>query len=289
MSKTVNLLEYLNELEIIDTVPSEVRTRCPICGTGKLKISRRTGMGKCFTSSCDIRDILAAVGAPTFVHNKPHYTYVEPVELPSTPISLYNTVGHESTAIYHPPKFSNTYGEKVQEVDYIFDQYHKVYRINLLISKSKNNFPNKFNPKHSRWEINPAETFPFYNERFIMANQNRNNFVLVVEGEKNAEIVSCNTDVLAITPPLGFGWSRYWLSPNIKRLSKYVGGFVVIPDNDDIGRKKAKTFQMICFANYMPCKIIDLSMLYKEKNDDLVDLHERGWDINKIIKTFTLL
>lgn len=281
MKNFIDVRNHLKKFTITSEIPSEWTVICPQCG-GRLRISKEKGAMLCVDGYCDPRDVFKTVNinSDDFKPRDRFPVSLNEILFPEN-FTLLRDENYISEVSY-TKSYNKKYSQECLISYYPYNKTHRLYRLDLLESKSKIPIPNYYD---NGWKIGNDGKFPFFNESRLSKNTRRN-FVIVVEGEKTAEIVSKETGYIAITPPCGFGWSYRWLQENVKRLIGKTSGFLIIPDGDKIGFKKALLFQSVAWANFFPCQIVDFSFLYKKEGDDAVDLINYGFDLKRLIEVY---
>ena len=272
---TFRLLDYADELGIIEESSTQLTVNCPVC-YGKIRINKRSSAYKCVSGEClpvDIRKALN-VHAPEFVP-KP-YIPPRPVPFPSQPL-LHQTTGkfELDTSVYFSRHIEDR--QRVKRTVFKYDKYHQIVRIDQLVTGGKRFYPLTYSIEKEKWELEADDPYPLLNQELITEFKT----VLFVEGEKCA-IETCRHGLLALTAP-SFAWSERRLENALEPLVFKVQAIVAIPDNDDTGMRKMLKFQQTCWKVGLPCKIVTLDPYYTEKGDDIYDVIKQGVDISSLI------
>jgi hypothetical protein len=266
-----SILSYMDSLTITKEFPSEYTVECPICG-GKLKIRKSNGAYTCYTNYCssfDIRNKIAPLEGDYVDTQRHRYEppQVQPIDFPN---QFY---------LNHIKK-RYRYEEVLPKDGVLTYYYSKRQRIKRIeISSSTKQFLPETLCQGSWFIGTNNETFPFYNKLFfeqawVQQHDKLANIVLVAEGEKKANITTALTGVLLLSPA-GYCYSERHLLKVIHDCSKYVDGFIYLPDNDVPGNKKAVLFQKSCWKLGIPCRISDLSHFFESSGDDILDIVRR--------------
>lgn len=267
-----SILKHLDKLLVIKDLPTEYTTLCPVCN-GKLKINKTTGAYACYTENCESKDIRNKI-APLDGQYINLYTNQFESILSSAPLELpkpFYLVNLKKNYKYTSVK------KRQGQLIYYFSKRQRMIRFESEVSKS-------FCPQvlqHGDWLTGTNnETFPFYNQ-FLLEQKHVNlhprlpNIVLVAEGEKKSNITTALTGVVVLSPA-GFCYSEKHLLKMISRVSKYVSGFIYLPDNDKPGRKKASLFERSCTKLEIPCQIANLTRYFSTDDtaEDILDIIE---------------
>lgn len=272
-----------DKLELLKEIPSQYTVRCPVCN-GKIQIKKQNGAYFCVTGWCRPNDIRPLLGESISKYStniindfyKPSFSNFNIEDLKIEKKNIDYKLRQENF-------YSNVYKENVLASHYYYDSTHKLYRLDLLESKEKCVFPNYFDIFTNNWKtgVDSNSLFPWYNHEFISSDDK---VFTIVEGEKTAHITT-STGLIALTPPLGFGWSEDYLKRELMRYAGRVKGFLLIPDNDETGMNKMLKFAKVCDKMSIQTQLLDLKNYYLKKGDDLADLIERGYNIIDLIKS----
>jgi hypothetical protein len=268
------ILDYLDDCEVIENTNTQVTIRCPVCDN-KIRISKRTSAYFC-TANCDTKEIRSALNVPVFTRSdEPSYTPIRPIECPPN-IELHPVSGtfplEESVYFSSNPLDE----QKVKRTVYVYDDHHKIVRIDQLVTKTKRFYPLHWNGYE--WITEAGEKHPLLNEGYIC---DPSKFVVFVEGEKCAIELS-RIGILGLSPA-SFGWAEQRLKKSLERILYSIRGVVAIPDNDDPGWKKMTKLQQVCWTLGLPCRILNLTAYYTKPKDDVADLIQRNIDVYSLL------
>lgn len=113
----------------------------------------------------------------------------------------------------------------------------------------------------------------------LLNNADSTEVLYIVEGEKCADIMVKN-GLLATSSSTGSKDTIKFTENDIAMLSKF-NKIVVIPDNDEVGKKYVKAFEQF------KVKELNITEFYKEakRKDDVVDYFENGGEVSGIIES----
>jgi hypothetical protein len=265
------LIDYLDKLTVIEEKNTEYSFVCPVCGGHRLKYNKKSNAYACYTNQCKPRDIRNKLGyvyenrdeikvstlvieEPIF-NNKINYTYIDQEEI--IPIKKGNK--YYSKFIYNSDCVVERY-DYIKDSKQVKDCYPKV-KINGI------------------WTYASSNLFGLYNDIYLKEKST----LIIVEGEKSANIFSSYSNKLVLSPP-SFGWNNNYLIPWFITKSDLIENIIYFPDNDKSGHNKAQVVQKAAWSSGIACKIIDLSYIFSmQDSDDVVDLINRNENVNLIL------
>lgn len=239
---------FYDKLNVIRETYTQVTFECPVCSGHSLKMNKQSFAYCCFSSGCSPDEIRKTIGIKTGGVNKTNNKIITPVYVNKEKIDLHKV---ELSLPDNKKFYYHKYNQWAVKTEYIYDENHKMERIKLLSLQDKIFYPKE--NKNGKWEIS-SNNFPFFNANKITE---KNKTILFAEGEKCASEVS--RFALCLTAP-GFGSNSYkFLSSNIEKIMFEIKNVVIFSDPDEIGHKKARLLQDICWEKYIPCSIIRVS------------------------------
>ncbi len=301
---TFNILEYLERFEVIRVFPSQYTCACPLC-SGKLQISRtKEGAYKCFGEGCSSEAIREWLGAEkrntSSSFFNPAFTRITtPILVSNGSLYIHDQLSKdfyvEEIEIEDYMKFFQLYKQKkfcrekkIKKVVYTFYYYSDKFRVVRVDFYSKRKREEKmFFPEFKedgKWSSsrNFSPEYKIENDCFYhfkhLKKYPKQDVVLIVEGEKCCEALSC-FGIIALSPP-GYGWSVKWIREKLQSISYYFSQIIIIPDNDEPGYKKAFQFQEQAWKLDIPCSILEIGGV----KEDVSDLINRDAE-----KAFTLI
>jgi hypothetical protein len=273
---TFSMLDHTDQLEFLRETNTQLTCACPSCGA-KLQVSKRKGAYFC-VAGCAAQDVREAMDLPfsnyTEYRNR---TFIPPQSIPlPRRINLHRcNVDYtlETSTFFHRKQ-----NEHATKTIYQYSPKHRVVRVDFAESKEKVFYFTVL--KDDRWSVEFVDDFPLLHQNLITE---KNKFITLVEGEKCAvELV--RHGLVAVTPA-PFAWSEERLQKHFNSIFYDVEGILCIPDNDEIGLKKAVRVQSAAWRVGLPCRILNLEEYYVQTGDDVVDLIDRGIDIVQLIES----
>lgn len=271
---TFSILDHIGQLDFLRETNTQLTCACPSCGA-KLQISKSKSAYFC-VAGCSSSDVREAMNLPfsnyTEYRNR---NFIPPIQIPlPQKINLHKCDTNyflDTSTFFHKKR-----NENATKTIYQYSPKHRVVRVDFADEKLF-----YFTVlKNDIWSVEFIDDFPLLHQNLI---SDKNKFVILVEGEKCAvELVK--QGLLAVTPA-PFAWSEERLQKHFDSIFYDVAGILCIPDNDEIGLKKAIRVQSAAWRVGLPCRILHLEDYYVETGDDVVDLIERGIDIVDLIES----
>jgi len=270
-----SMLDYTDQLEFVRETNTQLTCACPACGA-KLQISKRKGAYFC-VAGCASSDVRQAMNLPLSNNTE----YRNRFFIPPIPIPLPRRINLHKCNVDYTLETSTFFHRKQQEnatkTIYQYSPKHRVVRVDFAESGEKVFYFTVL--KDGRWSVEFVDDFPLLHQDLITE---KNKFITLVEGEKCAvELV--RRGLVAVTPA-PFAWSEERLQKHFAQIYYDVEGILCIPDNDEIGLKKAVRVQSAAWRVGLPCRILNLEEYYINSGDDVVDLIARGLDIVELIE-----
>ncbi|PLS67756.1 MAG: hypothetical protein CV045_11735, partial [Cyanobacteria bacterium M5B4] len=98
--------------------------------------------------------------------------------------------------------------------------------------------------------------------------------LIIVEGEKNAETgQALGLNCVSVIAPLR---NKRGYIDSFRGFKNKIKGVIVIEDNDETGKKKAKEAQQAFTELNIPAKIVNLATIY--------DRNVKGWDLSDAVE-----
>lgn len=269
-----SMLDYVDQLEFLRETNTQITCACPSCGA-KLQISKRKGAYFC-VAGCESHDVRNAMDLPFSNHSRRNTLFIAP-----KPIPLPRRINLHRVSINYTLETSTFFHRKTQQnaqkTIYEYSPNHRVIRVDFAESGDKSFY--FMVRKNDEWTVQFEDDFPLLHQNLIIE---KNKFITLVEGEKCAvELV--RHGLLAVTPA-PFAWSEERLQRHFNDVYYDVEGILCIPDNDEIGLKKAVRVQSAAWRCGLPCRILNLEEYYVQSGDDVVDLYDRGINVVQLIE-----
>ena len=294
---TFSIFDHLDKLQIVRQTRTAIRAICPICGGNNLEITtsgKTAGRYACYSNigctSEQIREAIApllqgnAPGSEAFEKAGSHYRGLgrrinlrvlpaplklyKPVLLPAGEIVL-DTLPEDVDVVPIVQKGLNT------EIIYHYSCKQWVLRTDFY-----NEVGERTHKTTKPWHINAdsknvnskgEKPWPIY--RIHEAEQYAvDQWVLGVEGEKAVEAAR-SLGICAVTW-MGSAWSDVDLESGLISLKKAgVAGLIYLPDNDEIGMKKALAIANAAAKIQFPCLVLNPLELWEEmpEKGDIAD------------------
>ena len=281
-----NILDHLQKLEVIKETRSFIEILCPICQAENFKIHPQTGQYDSYSCDCmkddQLRKEIVKLIAP-FPRQDPRPLNKRPIlaskfsqpnpeteQLPeiSDKVTL---AQYETIPADRPQRIAQG---KNQKITYHYSAIQGVERIETPNPKKPKGYDKTFRQWHldaggKRINKKGNEAWPLYREAEIIATEG---WPLLVEGEECVE--SLREIGLATTTFQGSNWSQAIMVEAFTRLKNAgVSGLIMIPDNDDTGKKKTITVLKASLEAQFPVIIVDITALWPgvPKKGDIAD------------------
>lgn len=268
------LIDFKSKLKLIEEINTEYTFECPVCGENYLKLHKSKGAYACFKNKCSpkqIKDKLGYVSNGFENYSEPISTIV--IKEPEFNLDNIQLIELENYVKEVPKKRGNKY-----YTQYVYNSECSVERVDYYKKEKK---MKDFYPKVKINEITTygsSPKFGLYNDRFLLTPGT----VLVVEGEKTANILSSHINKLVLSPP-AFGFNNDYLVRWIIKNISNINNMIYIPDNDDTGINKSIIFKRAAWSTNIQCKCLYLNKYFQmEKSEDVVDLIERKENVKSI-------
>jgi len=246
----LTLQDALDRLENVKQSGNGYTARCPAHEDNNNSLSIALGESnklllKCHTG-CPFEDILSALGQNGATPKVPRQT--RDVRPNLTTVRKDLTTGVKTTPVTNPSEIVATY-------DYLNpagDLVHQTVRFEPKAFRQRQPNPNGDGWLYSLGDIEPL----LYNLPDLLERDDE--VVYLVEGEKDADRLS-SIDILATTAPMGAG---KWRDSYTETLRGRV--VVVVPDNDDPGRKHAQAAARALYTAAQSVYVVELPDLAKK-------------------------
>jgi hypothetical protein len=274
-----SILDYLDQLDNVKNNNTWISASCPHC-KGKLKINKNTGSYACYTNECHlgfpnkIRDKLFTPNAfnakNSFSNKSLKVTKIVDVVKPKKDFSNVEATNFLTSIKFEKPKSIRNLDKLLTYFDY--GQFN-VVRIDYFdIYRDKNQFYQHTDREGNLIDDIPKQltSLPIYKKDYI------SDCILFVEGEKCATITQ-KLGFNCITIPT-FLYNSVYLPKVFSFLSKKVKNILVLNDNDDVGRKKAKDICLYGWKYGINTDVLDIVKYYSQYQ------HIQGFDIYDLYK-----
>lgn len=272
------LINYANKLKLIEETNTQYVFQCPVCGGQSLKLSKEKGAYCCFSNKCSPKSIRTKLGINGFVNeDKFEKIKTKPSKIITEPDFNFTDIKYVTVNNYKLEK-------SIHKNNTIKTKY--IYNSNCLVERvDKSNGIKECYPKflnNGIWTFGSSLKFGLYGDQYLKTINNPST-IIIVEGEKTANILTNNTGYLSISPP-GFGWNRdYILNWYINHIDK-IRNVIIIPDNDTIGYNKSDLLKYIFWELDVSAKVIFLNKYFSmDIGDDIVNLIERQINVKEIL------
>lgn len=269
------IINFINKLELIEEKNTEYTFVCPVCGGNKLKVNKNSNAYACYDNFCSPNDIRNKIGYVSNHHDKwrtkTPVNIIEPVNFDFINLNYIKCSIKEVAPIKRGAKYYTNYyyNDKscIERVDYIKEN-----------KKVKDCYPkHKIN---GVWIYGSSNEFGFYQQEYLKEKGT----LIVVEGEKTANIFSSHFNILAVTPP-AFGWNNDYICRWLFFNSDKIEQILYLPDNDNVGFTKANIFKLSSWKRKIPCHILKLNEIFEMKDrEDVVDLIERNENVIDVLE-----
>jgi len=257
----MDILDYIDYLEVIETHPTWLRCICPICGDKNLKINTKNPNHyyKCWSHNCNIYNYLKGEKVSFKTYTPPFRPHAKPIYIEN--ISQLNFY---TPTPYKPPII------KGNQTIYEYPEFN-VYRYD---TNGKKYFDLSFVP-NSMYEL------PVYGLRYLFDDKSGTwlDSAIWVEGEKTADIGHMNklSTFTILTTCMNYEELNIIFKVLYKRGLR---NLLIFPDNDDVGLRKGNLIQEGAWKNNIRTKTIQLYNTFisyipdevKVSGFDLVDL-----------------
>lgn len=271
-----SILNHVDQLDFLRETNTQLTCACPACGA-KLQISKRKGAYFC-VAGCSSHDVRSSMGLPfstDFSRRNSYFIPPKPIPLPRR-INLHRcNVKYElqTSTFFHRGEQTEAF-----KTIYEYSPIHRVIRVDFAESGDKSFY--FMVCKNGQWTVQFEDDFPLLHQNLITE---KDKFITLVEGEK-CSVKLVEHGLLAVTPA-PFAWSEEKLQLLFKGIYYDIEGILCIPDNDEVGLKKAVRVQNAAWRCGLPCRILNLEDYYVKSGDDVVDLFQRGIDVVQLIET----
>lgn len=269
-----SILDHIDQLDFLRETNTQITCACPSCGA-KLQVSKRKGAYFC-VAGCSSHDVRNSMDLPFSNYTSRKNSFF----IPPKSIPLPRRINLHRCDVKYVLQTSTFFhrGEQKEafKTIYEYSPNHRVIRVDFAESGDKSFY--FMVCKNGQWTVEFEDNFPLLHENLIAE---KDKFIVLVEGEKCA-VEMVKHGILAVTPA-PFAWSEERLEKHFKKLYYHIEGILCIPDNDEIGLKKAIRVQNAAWRCGLPCRILNLEEYYVKPGDDVVDLFQRGIDVVQLI------
>jgi len=269
-----NILNHLQKLEVIKETRSFIEILCPICQAENFKINPQTGQYYSYSCDCmkddQLRKEIVKKIAP-FPRKEPFSYSKRPIlasksSQPSQPLpEIPDQVTFAQLETIPEDRPQPIAQGKNQKITYQYSSTQGVDRIQTPNADKAKGYDKTFRQWHldnggKRISKKGPMPWPLYREAEII---NVQGCPLLVEGEECVEFLRGLG--LAATTFQGSNWSPQIMVEAFTRLKDAgVPGLIMIPDNDDTGKKKSETVLNASLEAQFPVIIIDIAALWPE-------------------------
>ena len=251
---------------------------CPVCKSRKLKINKNTGTFSCYANNCNQGKIFKKIESPAYKRSVNRDGYKKPKW-----IGIKNAIDVEFDL-----DLSKFVGGKLPITQYYFGE-NKVTEFRYL---------NTYLDDCKLVRIDTPSKEKFFSFRYKKDGQvikdKHTDFGLYGYQEDTTLPCIFSEGEKACTASLFWGYSSlclptfatYDISWIKRHIQKYSKGFYYVADHDEVGYTKALLFAQCCWAENIPCTVVDLAVTLSNAKSgfDMYDLIQQ-----RIIKREELL
>jgi hypothetical protein len=282
------ILNYIAQLQNVETHNSWLLADCPICGAHKLKVvtvGKKAGAFACYENSCEKNKPNPIVKELTKNEFKPRRSsHLRQIKLPPLrdiikplPLSLQEIDDTQFFSALSYEKPWHTYFDDGKKLTiYKYDDFN-LHRIDAAPdSNEKKFFYFRIKKENGEWSNEVPTVFrnvPLYRSEYISSH------VIFVEGEKCAAALQ-ELGLNCLSFP-SFVYQQSYLAKFLRCLSYRIKNAIYLVDNDEIGEAKAQKFLQEAWKSGINASSYNIAQLLgrgAEKNYDVADAIE-NWEI----------